>query len=294
MGHLSLLFMAVLPLPAAAAPWTQVWHSVPELVSILETVPEGRAVLRAAEAKDPHFAERIKTGTASFTESTFSRTFSLVDGRQTIHLHHEITLNRELTLADAVVDLAHELVHFTEKGMLDPYKPGFELKHFIRNGIEGPGGELAALTVECRVAWALEEKFEKFPNHRLCERYRKAAGEFARESARVDYYSLGTWFGRRGGELHAILPEISDHASVFTSSYAGKPYPVALAEEFGVTRQAACANNRRKYRLIAAQSGPGRRIASSELRTESQKLRDYERRYCVGVEAPSVDVSTRD
>jgi len=237
-------------------------------------------VLRSAEKKNPLFAEQIKLGEASFTESTFSRSYSLIDGKEQISLHHEVTLNRELILADAVVDLAHELVHFTEKGMLDPYLPGFELSQFIRNGIEGEGGELKALSVECKVAWSLEKKYKGFPQHNLCEKYRSAGNAFRREEARRDYYALGSWFGRAWPGLKEVIPELSSHATVFTSSYAGKPYPIALAEEFAMTRKAACVNNRRKYRLIAAQSASGRQPASSSLWEEERRLKNYERLYC--------------
>lgn len=259
--------------------WNRQWRNLPQLVTILKSVPEGMAVLRRAERKDPRFAERIKMGEASYTESTFSRTYSLIDGKQQISLRHEVTLNRDLSLANAVVDLAHELVHFTEKGMLDPYRPGFELSQFIRNGIEGDGGELRALAVECRVAWALERDYSGFPPHKLCERYRKPGNDFAEAKAKLDYYALGSWFGRSGRRLKDEIPEISAHAVVFTSSYASKPYPVALAEEFAMTRKAACENNQRKYRLIASQSGAGRQPASS-LWEERRRLKAYDRLYC--------------
>ncbi|MFK5073318.1 hypothetical protein ACI4BE_27725, partial [Klebsiella pneumoniae] len=94
-----------------------------------------------------------------------------------------------------------------------PYKPGFELPQFIRNGIEGPGGELAALAVECQVAWSLEAGYDGFPSHRLCERYRKTGDIFQREAARQDYYALGNWYGKSESDLKALLPEISAHAA---------------------------------------------------------------------------------
>ncbi len=281
---LFILFLAISTSLLAQArdfAWHQRWANVPELVSILREVPAGRHVLEAAEKKDPRFASRLKLGSASFTETTFSRTYSLVDGKEQIALRHEITLNKSLSLADAVVDLAHELVHFTQKGMLDPYRPGFELSQFIRNGIEGEGGELSALAVECQVAWGLEARFENFPQHRLCERYRKQEDVFHQAAARRDYYSLGTWYRDADEMLRKAIPHLSKGPVVFTSSYAGKPYPLALAEEFDMTRRAACANNRRKYRLIASQSqGGGRRPASVELLRERVRLQTYDRLFC--------------
>ena len=69
---------------------------------------------------------------------------------------------------------------------------------------------------------------------------------------------------------------------VFTSSYAAKPYPVALAEEFAATRAVACANNRRKFKLIAAQATGGRAPAS-DWQSERRRLQTYEERYCRSV-----------
>ncbi len=299
MGHLSLtlflLFMAFLARPAGAAPdWNGEWRTVRELAVLLRKVPEGRRVLEQAERKDPKVLERVLRGNASFTESTFSRTYSLIDGKEVIQLKHVITLSRRLKLADAVVDLAHELLHFTEKGMLDPYRPGFELEQFVRKGIEGEGGELAALEVECKVAWQLERSGNGFPRHRLCVRYRQKEDRFNRKMARLDYYSVGTWYQDLTPELKQVMPELSDGAVTFTSSYAAKPYPVALAEEYAMTRRMACRNNRRKYRLIAAQSDGGRGPASAELMRERMRLRAYERLYCESVKPEETEAEVED
>lgn len=274
--------------------WTEAWTGVGQLEALLRQVPEGKKVLEAAERRDPEVLQRIKLGKASFTESTFSRTYSLVDGKEQVRLRHEITLSTRLKLADAVVDLAHELLHFSEKGMLDPYRPGFELEQFVRNGIEGEGGELAALEVECQVAWALERKHPGFPRHRLCERYRKKGDRFARAAARRDYYSVGTWYRQTSDKLRSAIPELSEAGVVFTSSFAGKPYPVALAEEFVATLKTACVNNRRKYRLIAAQSEGDRAPASVELMRERMRLKAYDRLYCGASDAAKVDVEAMD
>ncbi|RZA06829.1 MAG: hypothetical protein EOP11_09300 [Proteobacteria bacterium] len=259
--------------------WHSPWKSLPELLALLSSVPEGEAILAAAKEKDPNFLDHIRKGDASYTESTFARSYSLLDGRENIEFRHEVTLNRRLPLSEAVVDLAHELVHFTEKSMLDPYKPGFELKAFVKRGIEGPGGELVALQGECEVAWALGKKFEFYPPHRLCAPYRKKR-KFDLAQARADYYALGRWLRRAPDALTDAVPELTDEPVVFTSSYARKPYPIALTEEFETTKLAACENNRKKYRLIAAQGGAGRAPASDLLNQERRRLKAYQRLYC--------------
>lgn len=259
--------------------WRSSWRGIPELTSVLGSIPEGKKILEQAKKKNPSFQEQLHMGDASFTESTFVRTYSLLDGKEKIALRHEITLSKKLNLADAVVDLAHELVHFTDKGMLDPYRPGFALKEFVKNGIEGPGGELAALREQCKVAWALERAYEKFPMHLLCSSYHLGALGFYEKKAKRDYYSLGGWYAKSDNAVRNAIPELTSERVQFNSSYAGKPYPIALAEEFRETRRAACANNRKKYRLIAAQAS-GRGPASNDLVSERTKLKLYDQNFC--------------
>jgi hypothetical protein len=293
MGRILLLVALVFTSSAFAGdpPWQGPWKGIPELVPILRSVPQGREVLDKALAKDPAVLKKIKIGQSSYTESTYARTYSLLDGKEKIELLHEITLNRKLPLSDAVVDLAHELVHFTEKEMLDPYKPGFELGQFVRMGIEGQGGELQALERECKVAWALQQEFAHFPSHRLCAPYRLPGDGFNREQARRDYYALGSWYPRASKDLLQAAPLVSRKGVIFTSSYARKPYPIALAEEFASTKEAACANNRKKYRLISSQAEEGRLPASvmvGPLRRERLRLKAYEEKYCRVPKGPSL------
>lgn len=237
-------------------------------------------MLSLAEKKNPDFLKQLHTGDASFTESTFVRTYSLLDGKERIEIHHEVTLNKHLNLAEGVVDLAHELLHYTNKGMLDPYKPGFTLKEFVRNGIEGQGGELLALAEECQVAWELEQTYASYPTHILCASYHSKNGfDFAK--AKRDYYAVGSWIRKAPIELVRAIPELSERPAKFTSSYASKAYPVALTEEFIETRKAACANNRRKYHLIAAQAKGGRELASGNLLEERRRLQNYDQKFCL-------------
>ena len=271
-----------LPLFASAhePAWNGPWRGYPELISVLQSIPEGKKILEKTMRKNPNFLSQLHVGKASYTESTFVRTYSLLDGEERIEIHHELTLNEKLPLAEAVVDLAHELLHFTEKGMLDPYKEGFTLKEFVRNGIEGPGGELLALAEECKVAWSLEKAYRKYPVHVLCSAYHASNGGFDYAKAKRDYYAVGSWLKEAPGDLVTGVPELNDRPVRFTSSYAAKPYPVALTQEFAETRRAACANNRRKYRLIAAQTVSDRRPASGSLVSERDRLKRFEEKFC--------------
>jgi hypothetical protein len=280
MGLLSLI-LALLAHAAVEPDWRRSDVDFPELLEVLASVPEGQRLLEEVSEKDPIFQKKLLMGEASLTESTFSRSYSLVDGQEKIQVRHEITLNRRLRMSEAVVDLAHELVHFSKKEMLDPYREGFELKQFVLRGIEGPGGELEALSAECGIAWALEKRYKNFPKHPLCAPYKNQNGAFNLEQARLDYYAVGRWL-ERAGELRKIFPDLHSGKVIFTSSYARKPYPIALAEEYDAIRKTACENNRRKYKLIAAQAMANeRRPASvSPLVRERERLKSYEKLYC--------------
>ena len=280
---LSTLSQIAMAAPSGAEPtWDSSWRGFPELASILRLSPTGKELIEKAKLKDADFISRIQIGEASFTESTFSRTYSLLDGHEQVHIKNIVTINSKLKLADAVVDLAHELVHFLDKEMLDPYKTDFEMEKFIRLGIEGKGGELSALATECKVAFEMEQSFAGFPKHELCAPYKQANGKFNWEMARKDYYALGTWYREASEFLVSHFPEMSDRRTIFSSSYAKKPYPLALFEEYEVTRNAACENNRKKYRMISAQTSSAAQPDQiiTQLEREKSRLKVYDDKYC--------------
>lgn len=250
----------------------------------MESVPEGKRIIKEARERDPDLLAKIHRGDVSFTESTFARSYSLLDGKEQMGAQARDHFKPPLETRRCGGGSRSRAVHFSEKEMLDPYKPGFELKQFVKRGIEGQGGELSALERECEVAWALRRKYPSFPRHRLCVPYQAEGGGFNRKRALEDYYALGEWFANAPKALIEQLP-VTNRRVVFTSSYARKPYPVALAEEYAATREVACANNRRKYKLIAAQADSGRSPASSNLLRERRRLRHYDLLYCRAVKA---------
>lgn len=274
---LSLLFFC--PLAQSAENWKRSYGSVQELLGVLKQSKTARNLLKKATDRDPKIWEKIKMADASYTESVFARSYSLLDGGEEIKIRHKVHLKRDLEFADAVLDLAHELVHYNHKAVLDPYSADFTLENFVRNGIEGEGGELEAFRKECLVSWELEKKIANFPKHKLCLPYRKK-GTFSLERARKDYYAIGGWKVQES--VKKTLSEIHHSKIVFTSSYANKPYPVALVEEFYATKQAACTNNQKKYRLIASQTKAGRVLASIDtLEREKERLEKYNKRHCL-------------
>ena len=67
-------------------------------------------------------------------------------------MRSEIRLNRELSMADALLDLAHELTHFVQREIFNPYSLQFSALQFLEESIEGQGGEAQAYISECKVA----------------------------------------------------------------------------------------------------------------------------------------------
>ncbi|MCO5141548.1 MAG: hypothetical protein M9962_00490 [Oligoflexia bacterium] len=273
----TLLFLNPI-LARAQKDWGSSYSSIDELVAVLEKSKTGKQIIEKAKGRDPEIWMKIKLAESSYTESVFARSYSLLDGGEEIKIRHLVHLKKDLGFSDAVLDLAHELVHFNHKSVLDPYGAKFNLESFVRHGIEGEGGELEAFRNECLVSWELEQKISDFPKHSLCQPYKKD-GSFAYEKAKNDYYAIGSWKLRE--EVRVAVPEVHRSKVIFTSSYASKPYPVALAEEYYATKQAACTNNQKKHRLIASQAESGRGLASiGQLQKEKERLERYNEEHC--------------
>ena len=234
--------------------WRASWRSFEELSLLLKSTPSGRAIWAEAEAIDPAILNSLKKGKVSLTESTYARSYSVSEGREVVNIQHEVSIAEGSSRADAVLDLAHELVHYSRRTLLSPYDPSLRRDQFIRVGIEGAGGEIDAFSMECRVAKEMLERFPEFPTQKLCARYWTASGEFDSKKVHQDFYAVGRHYQSvrsalgRGG----VLPDLNNGKVVFRSSYAGVAYPVALSKEFDETIATACRNNARKARVLAS------------------------------------------
>jgi len=249
--------------------------AIKRLISVLKQSSSGKTILALAANKDPNFESLIHIGDSSITESTYSRTYSLLDGSESFQLKHKIYLDKRLSLAEAVFDLSHELTHFSLKEVMNPYGHEFSQAAFIRHGIEGIGGELDAFEYECTVAKELEQNFAHFPIHQLCNKYWSRNG-FNREEAKMDYYVVGSF--KVPKKLLDFFPEIKkENEVVFVSSYAKMPYPLAFFQEYNDTKIAVCKNNERKLQLISSQ---GRELASKQLEQEAKKLQKHKKVFC--------------
>ncbi len=275
------LFLVSSVATSAANPWERQWRSFEELSLILKSTPRGGAIWAEALKQDPELLTKLRRGKTSLTESTFTRSYSVPAGSEVVSIHQEVSIAANSTLADAVLDLAHELVHFSRREPLSPYDPGIRRDQFIRAGIEGKGGELAAFFEECNVGREMAEHFPGFPKQKLCSKYWTGKA-FDEEKMRRDFYATGDGYA----ELHrvlgtpggGVLPNLSSDHVVFRSSFAGVSYPVALSREFDQTIETACRNNERKARVLASQ--PKGSVGDIAAAVERQKLRVYRRVHC--------------
>jgi hypothetical protein len=195
-----------------------------------------------------------------------------------------IYLKQNQSTENLVLDLAHELLHAVSRPAWDPYDPTLDAVKYIRAAIEGTGGEVQAVEMECRVALefvevpppsAKDERPWGEESRVRCQRYWSAN---ASETIRKDFYSSGKWKGTLARELGSSaseLPLLSDEKPILYSSTGGAPYPAALYEEFRAISRVACENSRKRAEVFAQTLSENRQPASAASRTpvetEAQK-----------------------
>lgn len=246
-----------------------------ELVKILETSKTGRAIIaktnqRAAQSGETFF-DVVTAGEGSLTDTTLIRKFSAKDPHQIIYeSKSRVTVNRDLNVVDAVLDLAHELTHFIYREPFNPYTTSFQLKEFVENTIDGKGGEVDAFLVECQVL------LDIFPDQNRqrenCERVRDGqSGKLSKDRGVAEFFKVGPYIDRFRRTLteHKLkesdFKDLSDETPHFISSAYGLPYPVAALEEYVGIMGRACVNDWKRLSLIKKKmelDSPGRVIAS--------------------------------
>jgi len=208
--------------------------------------------LRAWELKNKEeIASKIKWAQVSKTQSVVHRTFDSMSLREIKERKVHIFLNWNLSRQEAVLDLAHELVHATSPPTWDPYDETLSAAKYIFETIEGAGGELDAIAVECRVSQELQWVELTL---RRCRRYlRGTSKRLDRRRLRQDLYQIGQDYGSLSRKLKSgilLLPLLSDRDPELYSSTGKSTYPVSLFQEFVLMNQMACENSMRRYRNL--------------------------------------------
>lgn len=259
--------------------------NVKNLVQHLSKSPSGRELLKAAKAKASRYGQTlsdvIKPGSGSLTDTTLIRKFSPHNPEHIVYETRSVVfINRNLNQYDALLDLAHELTHYVYRGDFNPYKAGFSLSDFIKNTIEGKGGEAQAFVRECHV---LKELFPERHNHRHnCAKVTDpGTGKVSKEKAISRFYQVGRFedaFKRLLMKEGALkdFPELNSEEISFVSSAYGVPYPVAAYKEYKAVMSKVCENDKRRLAYLKRSSAAGRSPASDFASTWEQRCAKFD------------------
>ncbi len=259
-----------------------------DLIAILERSSRGKFLLNKAYEKTAEIGKSIydvlRLGDGSITDTTLLRRFNPDDP---FHVAYDsralIFLNKNLSVYHAVLDFAHELVHFIARKDFNPYTHDFTVVDFVKNTIEGTGGEAEAFLGECQVN--LEIFSHDSSERSRCKRVFKISE--TKESAVKEFYKLGPYYRNFKDSILEIapfldieseFPHLSRSKVVFQSSAHYKPYPLASVDEFKNIQKAACKNEKRRLDLaLLSMRGPSSENSTKKKMFSSLK-HDFEGR----------------
>lgn len=237
-------------------------ENIKRILNFVSTTPTGKKIiekasLKAAE-KGKTLSECVVSGDGSLTDTTLVRRFQASDPTNVMYeTRSKVYLNRHLKTLDAILDLAHELTHFTYREAFNPYDHRFNLKDFIKSTVEGKGGEVDAYLIECKVLKELlpGEISERSNCSRILE---QKTATFSKEKGIREFYKVGAHHSDFMADLEKFkiskteLPEISGDGPVFISSAWGLPYPIAAVKEYQNIMGRVCKNDQGRLSLIEA------------------------------------------
>lgn len=243
-------------------------ESISQLLKIIESAPLGAKLLDKARLKAAQQSKRLEEvitpGEVSVTDTTLIRRFSAIDPTEIEYeARSKVYLDRTHNVKNAVLDLVHELTHYVYKEPFNPYRPKFSITKFMKDTIEGKGGEVDAFVLECKVGKHIFGRGSISPQ---CQNIINREGEFSKNLAKYEFYKLGEYFGDfvRHAKKHNLdlnhLRYISRENGQLISSAWGSPYPMAVLEEYSTIMGKVCENDRK--RLSYFQENLGRQPAS--------------------------------
>ena len=248
------------------------------LLKIIAKSQTGRALIQRAKDKAAEYGQTLidilKEGEKSLTDTTLIRRFSEKHPQHIVYeSRSQVFIDRNLSVLEAVLDTVHELTHYTYRLAFNPYRKSFSLSSFIKNTIEGSGGEVDAYLMECKVLYELYPA--KTRNRFRCQRVMTQKGEFSKVYATAEFYKVGNRFSQVVGHLKrkGILkhfPYLTDETAEFISSAYGEPYPLAALKEFESVHQRACLND--EGRLLFLKNDLGRVPSNTDLLGQRQKI----------------------
>jgi hypothetical protein len=258
-------------------------ESLNELINILSRSQTGKKVLELAKKKAKTYGltieEVIHPGEGSLTDTTLIRRFSPGKPHEiSYESRSRVYINRDLTVKNAILDMAHELVHFSLRDTFNPYKNDFGLKDFVVSTVEGKGGEVEAYLVECQV------HTELFPEHLSnCSKVKnEQTGKMDKSLGVARFYQMGRYYNIFENTLkkHNLSTQDFSHSGQeradFISSAYGMPYPLAAIHEYESIMQRVCRNDQK--RLAIMKDNMNRAPATEEGQLYQSKILGHRRK----------------
>jgi len=263
------LLLSILLLSTTSTFARQKWKSknmsekeaIKKVLKAIGKSPTGTKLIETAEARAKELGGKlidfISGSSKSYTDTTLVRRFKPHHPDQIEYKTRSVVyLDNDLGMVEAILDLSHELTHFTHRAPFNPYNEKFKPARFIASTIEGKGGEVDAYLMECRI---LEELFSvKVKGRFQCGQIKDPeSGQLSRKWAIKRFYQMGHHLKefRKKIAKHGIdeskIEEISSDQALFYSSAYGVPYPVAALEEFEWVKEKVCSNDERRIELIS-------------------------------------------
>lgn len=273
-------------------PWLKVYgtesQNIQRLIAILAESPTGKKLLKKAKKKARSEGKTLlslfKPGEGSLLDTTLVRRFSQSNPDQVYYQSKStIYLNQYHTTLNAVLDMAHELTHFTFRKPFNPYVGNFTPDKFVKSTVEGLGGEVDAYLVECKVL------YELYPTQAAslssCEKIRDPrTGKFSKRVGVLQFYRVGQRVGKYEKELKDLnlelhqFPHLSSSTASFISSAWGLPYPLAAIMEYKTIMGKVCHNDQK--RLVIMQNNVSRSPASlSEREGQRRQYRNLKQKF---------------
>jgi hypothetical protein len=259
------------------------YRNIKRLIKIISRSSTGKLLIQKAKAKanatGRTMYDIVKMGNTSLTDTTLTRRFSPRNPAAIVYEQKSVIyLDGDLDTYDAVLDLTHELTHFTFRKDFNPYKRNFSLQAFIKSTIEGQGGEVEAYMMECTV---MQELFSS----KVSKRYQcneiidPHTGLVSKKLAINKFYRVGNYYKRfakvlKKQDFIKEFPKLDDKTSVFLSSAYGLPYPLAAYHEYISVVSRACENDEKRLSYLR----PSGRSPASENNTYLVLKRDYDKR----------------
>jgi hypothetical protein len=226
----------------------------------------GKSLISASKEKAKEFSDNknliefFKKGSTSITDTTLSRHFPPSNPQDISYTSKSMVyLDEGLTIGDAILDLAHELTHFSRRPTTNPYSEYFDLEFYIESTILGQGGESEAFISECMV---MRDLFlDRFNQDKNCLDLNSVeSGSLTqRLVARKLFFKLGKHIGgfRKSLSKHHLpgdhFPHTASSEPVFISSNYDLPYPVAAIAEYESIMARVCKNDKRRLGYLKKQ-----------------------------------------